>query len=435
MAGALPATADWEQKCRQVAEERAAAGEPRVQVQADPPRQQLPAEGGAAEPAVEELTAEQLAERAVKQEAKEVRMREQYAKLGVDYVDDGMTQNQRKKQIKLVRNELKWKEDKIRAKETKRMRSADLESRTHRTFVNGGSVIVPLDPEIEAIKEARRVEIKRLDREKRAAYLRSCEDGCSVVLDLGFDADMTEKERKSVVQQVMHCHGSNKKSKCPGRVHLTSVEGETEKGLLAVQGYPNWPGFTVSPEPYLDLFPKESLVYLTADSENVVHELDRGKVYIIGAIVDRNRLKDVTFQKAQAQGIATAKLPLGEEMKGASTPVLTINHVFNILLEFQACKSWGEAFQAVLPSRKRLLPVGAPSDDDDGGGGDDGSGAGGGGAGGAGGGAKLKPAKREARAAAKAAHAAVGGAGAGGAAAPPAAPPTVMPPGGAGGRE
>jgi tRNA (guanine9-N1)-methyltransferase len=78
---------------------------------------------------------------------------------------------------------------------------------------------------------------------------------------------------------------------------------------------------------YLELFRKESLVYLTADSPHTITELCRDKVYIIGGIVDRNRHKGITYKKAQEQGIATAKLPLDSCVQmGAATRVLTVNH-------------------------------------------------------------------------------------------------------------
>jgi tRNA (guanine9-N1)-methyltransferase len=41
----------------------------------------------------------------------------------------------------------------------------------------------------------------------------------------------------------------------------------------------------------MELFPKEKLVYLTGDSPNVLEDIEEDKVYIIGAIVDHNRLK------------------------------------------------------------------------------------------------------------------------------------------------
>lgn len=44
-------------------------------------------------------------------------------------------------------------------------------------------------------------------------------------------------------------------------------------------------------QPYLDLFPREKLVYFTSDSPNVCEDLDPSKVYIIGGIVDHNKYK------------------------------------------------------------------------------------------------------------------------------------------------
>ena len=50
-------------------------------------------------------------------------------------------------------------------------------------------------------------------------------------------------------------------------------------------------------------------------------------MYIIGGIVDHNRLKGVTYAKATQQGIATAKLPLDKCVAmGSATRVLTVNH-------------------------------------------------------------------------------------------------------------
>lgn len=69
---------------------------------------------------------------------------------------------------------------------------------------------------------------------------------------------------------------------------------------------------------------KENLVYLTADSENVLDVLDQKKIYIIGGLVDRNRWKGLTMKKAEEQGIQTAKLPIGNYLKMSSSQVQNV---------------------------------------------------------------------------------------------------------------
>ena len=57
-------------------------------------------------------------------------------------------------------------------------------------------------------------------------------------------------------------------------------------------------------------YPKEHIVYLTADSPNVIEELNEKHAYVIGGIVDRNRYLNLTFDKAKELGISHGKLPI-----------------------------------------------------------------------------------------------------------------------------
>ena len=44
-------------------------------------------------------------------------------------------------------------------------------------------------------------------------------------------------------------------------------------------------------EAYENTFKKEDLIYLTADAEEVMEDVEEDKLYIIGGLVDRNRHK------------------------------------------------------------------------------------------------------------------------------------------------
>ena len=48
----------------------------------------------------------------------------------------------------------------------------------------------------------------------------------------------------------------------------------------------------------LDVFPHDKIVYLTGDAEEELEEFDPEEVYIIGGIVDHNRLKNITINYA-----------------------------------------------------------------------------------------------------------------------------------------
>ncbi|EGC31756.1 hypothetical protein DICPUDRAFT_24460, partial [Dictyostelium purpureum] len=171
----------------------------------------------------------------------------------------------------------------------------------------------------------------------------------NVLFDFEMYDKMSEKEKKSLITQMSFLHSANTISQKPVYLHATGVTPEIKQELH--KGCP-FKMLQCYEEPYIEKFSKDELVYLTSDSPNVITELDPNKKYIIGAIVDYNRLKGYTFEKANSQGIATAQLPIGEFIKMVSRKVLAVNHVFQILNEFLVCNNWKDAFEKVIPKRK-----------------------------------------------------------------------------------
>jgi len=179
-----------------------------------------------------------------------------------------------------------------------------------------------------------------------------------VVLDCSFNDKMTEKEVSSLALQVRYCYGANKKSKHPCQLCVTSAEKRLLDRLNKVHGFDEWHkrAFTLTVEPLEAHFSDrlQDVVYLTSDSETVLKDLDDSKIYVIGGIVDRNRLKRLAIDRANSIKVSTARLPINEYLETSeATRVLTCNHVCEILLKFrERGRDWQKALLDVLPDRK-----------------------------------------------------------------------------------
>lgn len=55
-------------------------------------------------------------------------------------------------------------------------------------------------------------------------------------------------------------------------------------------------------------------MYLTAEAEDSIEELEPGVMYIIGGVVDRNRLPGICAEHAKVLNIPQKKLPLKEHI-------------------------------------------------------------------------------------------------------------------------
>ncbi|KIM25865.1 hypothetical protein M408DRAFT_201150 [Serendipita vermifera MAFF 305830] len=209
--------------------------------------------------------------------------------------------------------------------------------------------------------------------------------GAKIVIDLGFDDKMTDREIISIVSQCAYCYSSNRKSLHPFAALLfTSLNGRTKARMDMLATYQNWKSVEWWEEGYNLLWenlapagtdemtlgreytcpvtsvakprtstPKENVVYLTADSDVELMELNPEDTYIIGGIVDKNRYKALCENKARAQSIRTARLPIGIYLKELPTrKVLTVNQVLDILLNWVEHRDWKKAFFDVIPPRK-----------------------------------------------------------------------------------
>nr|CAG4641187.1 EOG090X0D3U [Eulimnadia texana] len=218
-------------------------------------------------------------------------------------------------------------------------------------------------------KEKRKLKRKNGDSSERvsrkilkATTMANSSCKVSVVIDLSFDDYMSEKDLAKCIKQVHRSYSINRRATNPVQFHITSLNGRSLQEIKKNQGYINW-DVNREEKHYSEIFDPSRIVYLTSESDNIIQDLSDDKVYVIGGLVDHNSQKGLCHQLALERGVSHGRLPLDEHVDMKTRKVLTIDHVFNILVNVSNGQTWKEAFLQVLPARKGAVER-TTSDDD-----------------------------------------------------------------------
>lgn len=205
-------------------------------------------------------------------------------------------------------------------------------------------------------KKRKREELKASNGEvairKRPKFTKMQDSSCKirVAIDLSLDGHMTDKEKVKCRKQIQRCYSLNRRSPAPVQLYLTGLAGSF-KSSPSMHGFEKWDVHT-SDTDHVSCFGKENVVYLSSESDNELLELEEGKAYIIGGLVDHNRNKGLCHRLAEEQGVRHARLPIGNCLVMKTRQVLTIDQVFAILLKVSRGKSWTDALLEAIPQRK-----------------------------------------------------------------------------------
>lgn len=212
--------------------------------------------------------------------------------------------------------------------------------------------------ERQQIMRANRLKMK----EERMQVRKAIEEDCkyNICIDLGWNAHMYDNEKKSLCRQLAYAYNALRKGVegklTPVSLSITGVDDIIKPFMTTTaSGWESWP-LRMTDKQVDEVYPKSRLVYLTHDSDCILQQLNPDDVYIIGGIVDRNRLKNATKNKADQLKIRTARFDLDSHLSlSHGTPVLTVNHCLEIMLYVANGISWSDAFFKVLPTRKGVL--------------------------------------------------------------------------------
>ncbi|KAJ8255683.1 hypothetical protein COCON_G00195470 [Conger conger] len=218
-------------------------------------------------------------------------------------------------------------------------------------------------PQEEEEEEAR-VSLNSYLITKRGRYLNS---GCkwraaqamlfgqSLVFDMSYEAVMNQRELSNTISQLQECLTWNKRSLEPFHIHFCNLQPNSGyKRELTSRYGDSWDNLliTATEQRHVDMFPHKQLVYLTADSPNVLRSFDHNKVYIVGALVDKADQSSVSLTNAKRLKLDTARFPLDHFLQWDSgAKNLTLDQVMRILLTLRDTGKWEQALEFV-PKRK-----------------------------------------------------------------------------------
>lgn len=277
-----------------------------------------------------------------------------------------------KNQLKKLRKEQKWEAGREERKEKRKEKAKAKKERKREEFrqkkeagANGESSNAPQDSASQGKVEPTQLPV-------------------TIMFDCNFDEFMHIPEIKSLGTQITRCYSDNRQA--PFRAHLAvaSFGGRLKDrydNVLSKQ-YKSWQNFRFFDEDFVAVAEKAKewmkgdkggkiagalvqngdstssdqeegeVVYLSSESDVTLERLKPYSTYIIGGLVDKNRHKGICYRRAQAAGIKTARLPIGEFLKMNSRQVLATNHVLEIMLKWLESGDWGDAFMQVMPKRK-----------------------------------------------------------------------------------
>lgn len=115
--------------------------------------------------------------------------------------------------------------------------------------------------------------------------------GQKVVIDCSYEEHMVFRETINAAKQMTFVFGDNRLHKDPFDIHLCNVKydgdfmGQLRRNIPSLDE--PWFPLNIHSQSYLDLFPKEKLVYLTPHCRAELTEFDHDAIYIVGCMVDK----------------------------------------------------------------------------------------------------------------------------------------------------
>ncbi|KAI2795901.1 tRNA methyltransferase 10 C, partial [Blomia tropicalis] len=168
----------------------------------------------------------------------------------------------------------------------------------------------------------------------------------NIIFDVSFDDTMSNLECKNLAEQLVRIFNWNKFGFEIRRnnsnlklfnLHVANLGSSTStrkflNSLFDTSIHHYYPNVFFHQQPFTDIFDTSKLVYLSPHANETLTEFDNDVFYIIGGIVDRQEIVELTPNKSHSLGIRSVKLPLESLV---NCEVQSLYTVYKFLHEFK----------------------------------------------------------------------------------------------------
>ena len=113
-----------------------------------------------------------------------------------------------------------------------------------------------------------------------------------------------------MAKQSQTCYAAYRRLSTATQLHLLGIKPFIDLYKPFLPGIDNW---KLHKENEIRDF-SGKCVYLTAEAEETLESVEKGIIYIIGGIVDRNRMPGICDNRAKELGIIRKRLPIKENI-------------------------------------------------------------------------------------------------------------------------
>ncbi|CAD8107570.1 unnamed protein product [Paramecium sonneborni] len=192
---------------------------------------------------------------------------------------------------------------------------------------------------------------KGLRNQKRENGIKSLQSPFKIIIDCGFEENMSDKEQRSLARQISELYTENRKIDGPLKIYVTNIYPILHK-YLEQYHYKQWS--LISDERLfteIEELQLANIVYLSPDSEEELLEIKEDEIYVIGGLVDKVIIKNATLNRSRQLGVRSAKLPIGQYIKKNYKKCLNVSTAALMITGWLKYKDWSKAFDSVVPQK------------------------------------------------------------------------------------